>query len=195
MAAPLALPLRPVAVQQFGVDPRLDLAGLLLVQQFLVAGVVGAAFRVHAAGEDQVLAVGREDMRRRLRWRASSPVWRCRRRGPSARSARSRCDRRRTRCAWNRATSAGAELASPSCVICRGAPPSSGTIQICTGFLLAATSTVCTVNATHLPSGEICGSLRRFRERRASTSNGLRCANSIALEASNRTRKQRISRL
>src|ERR1017187_10566259 len=66
----------------------------------------------------------------------------------------------------------GRWLLSPSCVICRAVPPSSGTVQTCTGFLLAATSTVWTVKATSLPSGETCGSPIRFNSSRALTSNG-----------------------
>src|ERR1700681_2360080 len=66
----------------------------------------------------------------------------------------------------------GRWLLSPSWVICLGVPPASGTVQICCGFLLAATSTLCTANATHWPSGEICGSPMRLRDRSALTSKG-----------------------
>ena len=72
----------------------------------------------------------------------------------------------------------GRSLSSPSCVICRGAPPSSGTIQICVGFLFAATSTVCTEKATQRPSGEICGSAMRFSAIMALASKGRFCAKS-----------------
>src|ERR1700674_2984112 len=66
----------------------------------------------------------------------------------------------------------GRWLFSPSWVICLGVPPASGTVQICCGFLLAATSTLCTVNATHCPSGEIWGSPMRFSASSALTSKG-----------------------
>src|SRR5271157_4265164 len=87
-------------------------------------------------------------------------------------------------------------LASPSCVIWRGTPPGvpagPGAIQICDGFLLAAKSTVCTVNVTHLPSGEICGSLIRFNSIMAAKSKGFFCAKTIAVEASVRMSQRRI---
>src|ERR1700716_1448675 len=67
----------------------------------------------------------------------------------------------------------GRELASPSCVICRGAPPPSrGVTQTCVGFLFEVTSTVCTVKATQRLSGEIWGSLMRLSESSAFTSKG-----------------------
>ncbi len=83
-------------------------------------------------------------------------------------------------------------LASPSCVSWRGAPPASGAIQICDGFLLAAVSTVWTVNVTHLPSGEICGSPIRFNSIMAAKSKGFFCAKTIASEASVRMSQRRI---
>src|ERR1700731_1035096 len=61
----------------------------------------------------------------------------------------------------------------PSRVIWRGEPPpSTGTIQMCLGLVFWTTSTVWTVNAISLPSGETCGSLMRLSLRRASTSKG-----------------------
>jgi hypothetical protein len=76
-------------------------------------------------------------------------------------------------------------------VICRGEPPVSGMIQICCGFLLAATSTVCTLNATQRPSGESCGSPTRLSSSSALTSNGRFCAASIAAKANSRSRLRR----
>ena len=60
VAAPAGLPARPMAVEQFGVDARLHWTGLLGVEVLLVAGVIGAAFGIHLAGKQQVLAVGGE---------------------------------------------------------------------------------------------------------------------------------------
>ena len=77
-------------------------------------------------------------------------------------------------------------------MIWRGAPPSSGTVQTCCGFRLAARSTDCTVNATVFPSGEICGSPIRFSSSRAFASKGRFCANSIVTEASAKTKLRRI---
>ena len=49
-----------MAIEQFGIDARLDLAVLLRVQVLLITGLVGAALRIDFAGEQQVLAVGGE---------------------------------------------------------------------------------------------------------------------------------------
>ena len=61
--------------------------------------------------------------------------------------------------------------------LARRAAGRAATIQIWCGFLLAATSMVCTVKATHLPSGESCGSEIRFNSIMALTSNGRFWAN------------------
>ncbi len=60
MAAPCALPVIPMPVQQAGVDARLHFAVLLIFQRFLVAGIVRAAFGEHLARENQVLPVPRK---------------------------------------------------------------------------------------------------------------------------------------
>jgi hypothetical protein len=48
------------------------------------------------------------------------------------------------------------------------------------------------VNVTHLPSGEICGSLIRFNSIMAEESKGFFCAKRIAVEASVRINQRRI---
>ncbi len=58
VAALAALPAGPMAIEQFGVDAGSHLAGFVGVQVFLIAGVVGAAFGIDLAGENQVLTVG-----------------------------------------------------------------------------------------------------------------------------------------
>src|SRR6185369_1755834 len=56
VAAALALPTGPVTVEQFRVDPRLDLAGLFRIENLPVTGIVRGAFGIDRAGEDEVLA-------------------------------------------------------------------------------------------------------------------------------------------
>ncbi len=60
MAAAVALPGSPMPVEQLGVDMRVHLTVLFGVQVSSIAGVVGAAFGIHSAGEHQVISIGRE---------------------------------------------------------------------------------------------------------------------------------------
>src|ERR1039457_5540080 len=61
VAAAFPLPRGPMAKEQVGVDACVDLIGLVGLQVFLVAGIIGAAFGIDVGGEDEVLAVAREE--------------------------------------------------------------------------------------------------------------------------------------
>ena len=112
-----------MAIEQFGVDARLDLARLVGVEILLVAGIVGAAFGIDVAGEEQVLAVGREKHAIGFGAKIGDLFGVARRRDPSARFATTRRGSEIYAIRLESGDQRGRSLISPSWVICRGVAP------------------------------------------------------------------------
>src|SRR5579862_4602866 len=91
----------------------------------------------------------------------------------------------------------GRSFMVPSSVSGLGDPPAAGTIQICLGLMFFSTSTVWTVNATCLPSGDKAGSPIRCNWSSASTVKGCfwaRATETASVEAHARIWRNRAMR-